>query len=78
MDRLEAYDLVQSCDTLDELADVIDQIADEGVIQGESRLFSAKEVKIACRQYSLERHNTLTRQYGIRQQAMMILFYKDE
>ncbi len=76
MNREEIYDKVNKCETLDELADVILECADEnGSIQGRTRSFSAKKMAMFCRGFSLEIANTLTREFGIRQQAMYIVYY---
>ena len=76
MTDLEKYEAVNKCETLDELAECILSFADElGDIQGRTKKFSASRMSNACRQYDLTFHNALTREFGIRQQAMMILFY---
>lgn len=72
------YDLVNACETLDELANVIENhLADEnGEIEGRMRKFDAKAMAEACR--TLPEHkqaNALTRMFGIRQQAFYILYY---
>lgn len=78
MEKLEKYEKVNQCLTLKDLANVIRSFADEeGMIQGRIRKFSAEEMAIDCENYSLTNHNSLTREYGIRQQAMMILFYNN-
>lgn len=76
MDRLEMYDKVNQCETLDQLAEVIESLAnDEGMIQGRTREFAAKNMAWACRKYDQMNKNVLTREFGIRQQAMYILYY---
>jgi hypothetical protein len=76
MNELEKYQAVNNCETLEQLAEVILSFADEdGNIQGRSRKFSASEMASACLEYDLAYHNSLTREYGIRQQAMYIIFY---
>jgi hypothetical protein len=76
MTELEKYHAVNKCKTLDELADVILSFADEdGNIQGRSGSFSAELMAGVCLGYNLKYHNSLTREFGIRQQAMMIIFY---
>lgn len=78
MENLKKYEKVNDCETLDQLADVIESFADEdGYIMGRTRKFGAKSMANICREYSLDYHNTLTREFGIRQQAMYILFYRD-
>ena len=76
MTDLEKFQKVNSCETLEELALVIESFADErGVIKGRNRSFSAGSMANYCRRYSFPSHNTLTREFGIRQQAMYLLFY---
>lgn len=76
MTELEKYERVNKCETLDELADAIESFADEsGLIKGKTRFFNADKMSNYCRTYSYKVHNTLTREYGIRQQALYILFY---
>ena len=76
MTDLEKYEAVNKCETLEELAQVIESFADElGNIQGRAREFEARKMANNCRRYSLSIHNSLTREFGIRQQAMYILFY---
>lgn len=76
MTDLEKYQAVNKCETLEELAQCILSFADEnGVIEGRTRPFEAKLMANACRGYSLHYPNVLTREWGIRQQAMYILFY---
>jgi len=75
-DDFYKYDDVNKCETLEELAKVIESFADEnGDIQGRTKKFSAARMADFCRSYSLDIHNMLTREWGIRQQAMMIIFY---
>ena len=75
LNREYIYDKVNECETLDELSGVIRELADEnGMIRGRTRDFNAEYMAIKCENYSFLEYNTLTRQYGIRQQAMMILF----
>jgi len=76
--ELEKYESVNQTRSLKELANVIRSFADEnGNIQGVRRVFPAESMAINCEEYSLEKHNALTREYGIRQQAMLHLFYGD-
>lgn len=77
MGRLDKYEKVNSAKSLEELAKVIESFADQdGNIQGRTRVFDAKKMANLCRNYDLTIHNSLTRELGIRQQAMMLLFYK--
>jgi len=76
MDRLEIYDKVNQCETLEELALIIESLADsDGMIQGRTRKFKAFKMAFACRNYGAMQKNSLTREFGIRQQAMYLLHY---
>lgn len=72
----EIYRRVHSCESLEELAKVIESLADKnGQIQGKIKKFDAKVMADACRQFAPAFHRRLTREFGIRQQAINILFY---
>ncbi len=76
MNRLEIYDKVNKCETLSELSDIILELADEnGEIQGRTRKFNAAKMAEKCLNFRTVSPNTLTRKFGIRQQAMYILYY---
>jgi hypothetical protein len=76
MDRLEVYDKVNQCETLEQLAEIIESLASEdGFIQGRTRGFNAEKMVWACLNYDKMNKNVLTREFGIRQQAMYILYY---
>lgn len=76
---LKRYEAVNDCESLKELADVIRSFAnDEGLIDGRISIFNAEKMANVCENYSLYFHNNLTRNYGIRQQAMMLLYYAKE
>lgn len=78
MTREEKYDAINKTKTLKELAKVILSFADEnGMIQGRTRKFNAEQYALNCINYNLALHNALTREFGIRQQAMMLTFYRD-
>lgn len=77
-ERLTIYDQVNGCETLKELADVIRSLADEqGMIQGRSRKFKAEQMAYACEHYGsgYVPANSLTREFGIRQQALYIDYF---
>lgn len=79
MDREEKYDAVNVCKTFEELAQVIESFADsDGLIQGRSRKFEAQKMANLCRVYVDYPRNVLTREFGIRQQAMYIEHYTKE
>lgn len=79
MSREQIYDLVNDCEDLSQLADVILSLADEdGMIQGRTKKFNAGKMADACLHYRNRPKNNLTREFGIRQQALYILFYTDD
>lgn len=73
-ERLDVYDRVNRCENLSELSTVILDLRDEdGMIQGRARRFSAINMARFCEQFEQECNpNVLTREFGIRQQAMYI------
>ena len=76
MTRERKYDLVNQCTSLKELANVIRSFSDEnGMIQGRTRKFDAAKMAVQCENYTSMHKNCLTREFGIRQQAMMIEYY---
>lgn len=76
MERIEIYDKVNACETLVELSKVILELSDEdGNIQGRTKKFNAERMADHCRNFSMFEPNVLTREFGIRQQAMYIAYY---
>lgn len=75
MTREEIYDKVNRCETFDELADVILAISEDGRIQGRTRDFDAIKMSEVCRNFRDHYPNLLTREFGIRQQALYISYY---
>ncbi len=79
MTDLEKYTKVNESKSLTELAETIRSFANSaGEIMGRTRIFNAETMAQYCETYSLAKHNRLTREFGIRQQAMMLLFYTDK
>lgn len=78
MTELEKYEKVNKSSSLKELANVIRSFANEGTIQGRTRDFDSEQMASRCENYDLAKHNNLTREFGIRQQAMMLLFYESD
>ncbi len=76
MTELEKYQAVNACETYDELADVIEQLADGTIVQGRSRGFDAQAMSSYCRNFDNVLPNQLTRMWGIRQQALYIQRYQ--
>lgn len=78
MTELEKWQLVNSCETGEALAEVIRRFANEaGRIQGRVRDFSAEDMANSVDMVlSLNcPPNVLTREYGIRQQCLYLLHY---
>ncbi len=74
--RLEIYEQVNKCEDLHTLAEIILSLADtDGQIQGRHRKFNASKMASYCIDYPRLPKNILTREFGIRQQAMYILYY---
>jgi hypothetical protein len=79
-ERADIYDKVNQCETFGELAQVIRSLADEdGMIQGRVKKFDAEKMAKHCEGfkllYEVGAPNALTREFGIRQQAMYINYY---
>ena len=78
MTREEKYDMVNQTKSLNELARVILAFTNvDGMIQGKTRKFDAQQCAQNCLNYNLSIHNSLTREFGIRQQAMMLYIYEE-
>lgn len=76
-ERLEVYDKVNSCRSFSELSDVILSLADEdGMIQGRTRKFVAAKMAKFCINFFVYPKEVLTREFGIRQQAIMLEYYR--
>lgn len=78
MTTLEKYEVVNKCETIAELQSVIITFADHnGNIQGRTRMFKAKEMAIDAIDFYNNKAlpDILTREFGIRQQAMYIKYY---
>jgi hypothetical protein len=71
------YDKVNKAETFEELSIAILGCADDdGNIQGRERKFDAAEMAQRCVQFKeLNQPNLLTREYGIRQQAIYLERY---
>lgn len=81
MNELEKYERVNSCETIEELQQCILNFAINGIIQGRTREFDAnKMAENALHYYNDDSGdlwpNVMTREYGIRQQAMYLKYYK--
>ena len=75
MTELETWQMVNQTQTQEELAFIINKLADpEGMIQGRSRKFDAAKMIIGLRLFMKDEAyaNVLTREFGIRQQAIYL------
>ena len=73
--ELKKWQLVNQCETQAQLADAITKFADsEGMIQGRDRKFAAAKMIIGLKYFFTDEMpaNVLTREYGIRQQAIYL------
>ncbi len=78
MTELEKFQLINQCETVEELADAILKISGGIEIKGRFISFDAEKMSKRVAQVVNEDliPNVLTRQYGIRQQALYIKFYQ--
>jgi len=80
MTELEKYQRVNACETIEELQQcILDFAGEDGMIQGRTRKFDAFEMANNLEIYVNGRNetpNVLTREFGIRQQAMYLKYYK--
>ncbi len=81
MNKLQKYQKVNACETSEQLCACILSFADaEGNIQGRTRKFNAEKMAKQAQIYFDDRThgippNVITREFGLRQQAMYIKFY---
>lgn len=79
MTELEKFQQVNNCRSLEDLANLIELFANnEGKIVGSHSEHSAKKMADACRELINNqsfKFNRLTRNYGIRQQALYLKTY---
>lgn len=76
MTREQKYDLVNQTETLKGLAWAIRSLANEdGLIWGRTRKFNAEKMAECAENFLSVSPNTLTREFGIRQQALYIKHY---
>jgi hypothetical protein len=74
--ELEIYNNVNNCETLSDLANVIRNIkTPTGKLVGKTKEMELESMAIKCEDFHPFYANTLTRSYGIRQQAFMIYYY---
>jgi hypothetical protein len=78
MEELEKYELINKCETDNELAQAILLLSDkEGMVKGRNKAFAAEKMAGSCHLVINKNYppNLLTREYGIRQQALYIKYY---
>ena len=78
MTELQKWQAVNQCETQAQLADLITKFADEeGMIQGRERKFDASKMIIGLSFFMEDEMpaNVLTREYGIRQQAIYLKIF---
>ena len=78
MTREAIYDLVNGCENTSELKKVLRELADEdGMIQGRTKKFSAAKMTVGMELFMYDEMppNVITREFGLRQQAMYIKYY---
>lgn len=80
MTELEKYQKVNQAETIEQLCECILSFADEsGMIKGRTRDFNAAKMVRNARLYHDGEGlvpNVITREYGLRQQAMYLKYYK--
>lgn len=76
MTELEKYELINKCNTVKELQEAIKQLDEGGFIRGRTNYFSTTQ-QIEDVEYVIGGGDPtmLTRNYGIRQQALCIKYY---
>jgi serine/threonine protein kinase len=80
MTELETWQLVNQAETRQTLAFIINKLADpEGMIQGRSKKFDASKMIIGLNLFMEDTipANVLTREFGIRQQAIYLKTFKN-
>jgi len=76
MTELGKYEMVNNAETLKELAKAIRFVTDsDGKIQGRSKVWDADTMAKYCETLTPETFYMLTRNFGIRQQAIMLYYY---
>ncbi|MGK0464844.1 hypothetical protein [Clostridium sp.] len=74
LEKLEIWEKVNKSENLKDLANIILLSADEsGLIQGRTRKFVAQDMANMCVYFKNLSPTVLTREFGIRQQALYIL-----
>lgn len=80
MTTSEKFELVHKCETAEELSSAVLQCAENDIIQGMNREFEASRMADNVSN-AINGHvpfTRLTRNYGIRQQAIYIAYYENK
>lgn len=77
MTELEKFKLINQCETPDELTQAVLDISEDDIIVGRSKSFNATSMSrmVLPVIQGIAHPNYLTREFGIRQQALYIKFY---
>ena len=74
---LKIFNEVIKCETYEQLAKVIGKLTNvRGEMQGTDKVLDGRSAKEACLDFVNQPPNSLTRMYGIRQQALYIRYYE--
>lgn len=83
MEELEIYEMINGCETINRLMEVIKAISEDcgGYIKGRKRLFDGHHMALMAEMFYNDDSDTfpastLTRSWGIRQQAIYLKYYK--
>jgi len=78
MTELEKFQKINICENADELAQAIIDISENGIVKGRIKGFDAKKMASRVKEVIAEDMipNVLTREFGIRQQAIYIAYYE--
>ena len=78
MTELEKFQTINQCETEGKLSLAILKISEDGMIQGRKLLFEARKMSIRVAEVIAGRMpvNVLTREFGIRQQAIYLMYYE--
>lgn len=80
MTELETWQLVNQAETQEQLAVIINKLTDpEGMIQGRAKKHNASQMIIGLNLYMKDQiaSNILTREFGIRQQAIYLKHFSN-
>jgi hypothetical protein len=81
MNTLQKYELINKCETYEELAQAILKIGEyeNGIIKGRNKVFKSIDLAYGVKMGpQLPHPSYLTRVYGIRQQYLYIKFYEEK